>query len=109
MATNLPATQGGDGGITHKAWMTDMGSAVKIMATLIHELALMREALGKVQAGRTQRTLVTRDLSVGIGLRDQTVPWIGETHERYAPIGEAVAHAGGVDEVALEKRYHTVG
>jgi hypothetical protein len=108
---NEPATRGGNGngGITHRGWRKDMETAVTIINTIVYQFTLMQAALAKVQAGRTQRTLVNRDLTVGTGLKDQTVAYVGEIDRRYIPVGEAVAHAGGIEEVALDKRYHTVG
>jgi hypothetical protein len=100
------ATQGG---ITHRGWRKDMESAVMIVNTILHELEVMEAALIKVEAGRTQLALVRRDIAVGTALKSALQQFIGKTNTRYIPVGETVAQVGGLPEVALEKRYHTVG
>jgi hypothetical protein len=101
------ATQG-QGGITHKGWRTDMETSATLINTILHELEIIKAALAKVEAGQTQRTLVNRDIAVGSGLKTWAEQFVGATNKRYVPVGEEVARAGGIKEVALDKRYHVI-
>lgn len=93
---------------THRTWREGMTGMVDGLGVLGSALALQAVDLDRVDAGEAQRDFNARaqaqamELAVmGRGILTEIDAGIGR------PMGDAVAGAGGVREVAGEKRYHT--
>jgi hypothetical protein len=94
---------------THRDWRYDIGTVLTEVAGIVQDLAVMEASLGHVQAGRTHLTLVRGCAVTGAEILRDGLQFIEATDVRYLPVHEAIQAAGGQDEVAKTKTYHTAG
>lgn len=93
-------------GYTHRTWLDEMADALGHIAGIYRDFEVMDATLREVKAGRTQTALVGECRATGLDIMTSGVRLVGETDARYIPVYEAIKRAGGVDEVAQDKRYH---
>lgn len=97
------------GGYTHRDWRHDVGTVLTVVAAAVQDLMVMEASLGAVEAGRTHIDLVRGCQVTGAELLRAGVEHVDATDRRYLPVHEAITAAGGQDEVAKAKGYHTTG
>lgn len=97
------------GGYTHRDWRHDVGTVLTEIAGAVEDLAVMEASLAEVEAGRTHMQLVRGCQATGVELLQAGLQHVDDTERRYLPVHEAIAAAGGAEEVAKAKAYHTAG
>ncbi|MGH3290162.1 MAG: hypothetical protein ACRDPD_36685 [Streptosporangiaceae bacterium] len=98
---------GKDTSYTHLDWRTAMTNIRDALdQVLAPGLDHIHADLRRVQAGRTQLTQAGQ-MTVLVGeLGDEATRILGDHDQRLRKVGEAQAAAGGLAEVAGDKRYH---
>ena len=94
---------------THRDWKYDTGTVLTEVAGIVRDLALMEASLAEVEAGRTHLQLVRGCAVTGAEILAGGLQFVEQTDARYLPVHEAIQAAGGQDEVAKAKTYHTAG
>jgi hypothetical protein len=91
----------------HAEWMDDFADIVNNdVVPMLRELRTMDMCLAEQQAGRTQISLVRGCLASAEEILMFITTFVDRTDERFAPLFEEIDAAGGLDEVAKQKRYH---
>jgi hypothetical protein len=96
-------------GYTHRDWRYDIGTVLTEVAGIVQDLTVMEASLGHVQAGRTHLALVRGCAVTGAEILQAGLEFVEATDARYLPVHEAIQAAGGQDEVAKAKTYHSAG
>lgn len=103
----IPAGQRTTGtGYTHRTWVDEMADALGLVAGIYKAFGVMDATLQFVEAGKTQLALVGECRVTALDVMTAGVRLVKDTDARYLPVFEAIAQAGGVDEVAKNKHYH---
>jgi hypothetical protein len=94
---------------THAVWRFEAWEMHdQLQKTLGGALDHMDAGLRQVGAGKTQRAQSTRWIAGNADLVAEGRKLIGDHDPRLTRVGEAQARAGGVSEVAEQKRYNIV-
>lgn len=101
-----PTVRTSAGVYTHRTWKDEMADVLGHIAGIYRDLEQMDATLHEVQAGRTQLNLVNDVRLTALDLMVRGVRFVEETDARYMAVFEAIQSAGGLDEVAKDKRYH---
>ena len=103
MATTAP-------GYTDATWKAEMAQICEACAhTLTSVMEQMLADLHGLDAGRTQTAQFTQAIGLVGELATDGAQILDRTGQRYGPVGEAQAAAGGLDEVYGTKHAHQAG
>lgn len=93
---------------THRTWREGMTGLIEGHQVIASALALQAVDLERVDAGASQRDFNARAQAQAMELAVMGRGILAEVDRHIAqPMGDAIAGAGGVREVAGEKGYHT--
>ncbi len=92
---------------THRHWKAAMGDLNEALVTMLAPaLDHLHTCLVKVDAGRTQRAMSSRSAAMVGELGTQGRRILAAHGPRLDRVSEAQRAAGGLEEVAGDKRYH---
>jgi len=90
---------------THRTWINEVADDLTDLAAVWGALRELNLALDNAGAGKTQLALIARSAAEAEALIKRHLKFVEKVDDLYKPVYDAIKRVG-LDEVALDKRYH---